>query len=246
MKGILTLASALVLVSASALAEGTSSNTSNNTSDAGSLSGGNSSVMTRDDANMGTTTDEQAGTAAESDTTTSQPGTMGSDTTTSGTTSDASSTYSPTNFRRDVGFNKVHHLHLSEIEMAKLAADRASSPEVKNYAARIQSDHETADKKLQEVAKSQNIQLQSFQPSTSEVAMMDRLKALSGTQFDRAFMDSAKWTHAWASDMLSQLNKDVKDPQLKAQISSFRPKIEQHGKMARQAKVPMASAETSS
>jgi putative membrane protein len=241
MKAHLSFVCALLLVGANAFAtDSTSNSTSNNTPNM------------QESINESTASDQQqAGTMSSGSGT--QPGssdmsgTAGT-TTSSGSTTASSSdmkTYQPAMFKREMSFNRLHHLHQSELEMSKMAMDRAESQEVKNYAMQIQRDHEAADKKLQQIAKTQNIELKSFQPATNEVATMDRLRALEGAQFDRAFMDVAQMSHEWDHEALTRLGKEVTDPALKAQINELKPKFNQHLKVARSIKLPRTSTDTS-
>jgi putative membrane protein len=162
-----------------------------------------------------------------------QPGTM------AGITSDKA--YDSAAFRKDMGFNMLNSMHQSEIELAKLGQERAMSQEVKNFAMQLQRDHEAAAKKLSDTAKAQNIELQVFQAASFQTAAWDNLKELSGSNFDRAFMDYVKTSHEWMNESLARMDKDTKDPTIKAQVAELKPKFEQHLKGAKAIKVPAAS-----
>lgn len=127
-----------------------------------------------------------------------------------------------------VGFNEIHHINLKEVELAKLALDRASSPQVKEFAQMIRSDHERSDRELTSLAKSQKVSLNSFSSSTWEKAAMDDLKKMKGAQFDEAFVMMMKDGHQTATLHLEKLKEKVKDPQLGAFIEKTLPVMKDH------------------
>jgi putative membrane protein len=93
-------------------------------------------------------------------------------------------------------------------------------------------DHQKADKKLEALAKNQNIELESFQPAGYEKATQAMLKELSGAQFDQAFVDLMKSGHKMAANELQLAQSEAKNPQIKSYIESILPTVREHQKMA--------------
>lgn len=74
-----------------------------------------------------------------------------------------------------------------EVEVAKLAADKASSPEVKSYAQMLVDDHSAANDKLRQIATSHNVALPASLPADKK-REIDMLSKLSGPEFDKQFV----------------------------------------------------------
>jgi len=74
-----------------------------------------------------------------------------------------------------------------EVEVAKLAADKASSPEVKSYAQMLVADHSAANDKLRQIASSHNVALPASLPADKKKEI-DMLANLSGAEFDKQFV----------------------------------------------------------
>jgi putative membrane protein len=122
---------------------------------------------------------------------------------------------------------------MAEVEMGKLAVEKASSPDVKNFGQRMVDDHSKANDELKQVASQKGITLPSA-PSAKHKAKMDKMSKLSGAAFDKAYMD----------DMVADHKKDVgefqkeassgKDPDVKAFASKTLPTLQDHLKMAQE------------
>ena len=120
---------------------------------------------------------------------------------------------------------------LAEVEMGKLAAEKASSPDVKQFGQRMVDDHSKANDELKAVASQKGITLPT-ELAAADKATLDRLSKLSGEAFDRAYM----------SDMVKDHKKDVaefkkeasagKDADVKAFAGKTLPTLEDHLKMA--------------
>lgn len=94
---------------------------------------------------------------------------------------------------------------MAEVELGKLATEKASSEEVKKFGQRMVDDHSKAADELKELASSKGIQVPD-KLSAKDQMMKDRLSKLSGEQFDRAYM----------SDMVKDHTQDVADFKLES------------------------------
>jgi putative membrane protein len=74
-----------------------------------------------------------------------------------------------------------------EVEVARLAADKASDPNVKAFARMLVDDHTAANEKLREIASSHNVPIPPSLPSDRK-RRIDKFSKLSGAQFDKAFV----------------------------------------------------------
>jgi putative membrane protein len=76
--------------------------------------------------------------------------------------------------------------NLAEIEMGKLAQEKAQSPELKEFGAMLVKDHTDANTKAMDLARQINVTAPT-QPSKKHLQEHDRLSKLNGAQFDREF-----------------------------------------------------------
>lgn len=121
---------------------------------------------------------------------------------------------------------------LAEVELGKLAAERASSQDVKQFGQRMVDDHTKANDQLKQVASEEGITLPD-KLSAKDEATKDRLEKLSGEQFD----------HAYMRDMVTDHTKDVtefrteakagKDASVKNFAQQTLPTLEDHLKQAK-------------
>ena len=120
---------------------------------------------------------------------------------------------------------------LAEVELGKLATEKAASDQVKQFGQRMVDDHSKANDELKTLAQQKNITLPTDLDAKDKALRM-RLTKLSGAPFDRAYMQA----------MLSDHKKDVnefrvestsgKDADIKAFASKTLPTLEDHLKLA--------------
>jgi len=132
---------------------------------------------------------------------------------------------------------------LAEVELGKLAVEKASSDQVKQFGQRMVDDHGKANEELKTLAQQKNITVPT-DIGAKEKALRDHLTKLSGPAFDRAYM----------SAMLSDHKKDVgefrvestsgKDADIKAFAAKTLPTLEQHLKLAEDANKAVGTSGT--
>jgi putative membrane protein len=83
---------------------------------------------------------------------------------------------------------------MAEVQLGNLAQERASSEEVKSFAKRMVDDHTKVNDDLEQVAQKKNVTLPT-EVDAKDKALYDRLSKLSGTEFDRAYMDAMLADH---------------------------------------------------
>ena len=87
---------------------------------------------------------------------------------------------------------------MAEVELGRLASEKASNEQVKEFAKKMVDDHTKANDELKSIASTKNITLPN-ETDAKHKATMDRLSKLSGDAFDRAYI----------RDMLTDHRKDV-------------------------------------
>jgi putative membrane protein len=128
--------------------------------------------------------------------------------------------------------NDAAHGGMAEIEFSKLAAERASSPEVKAFAQKMVDDHSKANDELKAIAQGKNMTLPA-NLSVKDKATRDRLATLSGGPFDRAYMQTMVDDHVAAVALFAREGRTGKDPDFKRFATNTAPKLEEHLEMAR-------------
>jgi predicted outer membrane protein len=128
--------------------------------------------------------------------------------------------------------DEIHHINQKEIELAKIALQKSSASDVRGFAQKMVKEHGDADKKVISVAQSESIVLQPFTLSDSEKTKENELQSLSGTDFDRAYIDAMKDGHEAALAKLKSDSASTDDPHIKALIHSLLPTVQHHEDLA--------------
>jgi putative membrane protein len=124
--------------------------------------------------------------------------------------------------------------NMAEIELAKLAQSKSQNDQVKTFAQQMIDDHTKALTEVQQLAQSKGVML-SNELDQKHKAELDKLAALSGDAFDRAYMAQAGVSdHKKMHAMLAQDQKRAKDPDVKALAARMLPTVDQHLKSAQQ------------
>jgi len=132
----------------------------------------------------------------------------------------------------------------AEVELGKLAQEKASSPEVKQFGQRMVTDHSQAANQLKQVAEQKGVTLPDTL-SAKDKATKARLEKLSGDQFDRAYMKDMVMDHTLDVREFKNEAKTGKDPDLKNFASQTAPTLEEHLKQAKSI-APKGSSQTAS
>jgi putative membrane protein len=123
---------------------------------------------------------------------------------------------------------------MAEVELGKLAADKASSDQVKQFGQRMVTDHGKANDELKSLAQQKNITLPT-EINAKDKATHDRLSKLSGAAFDRAYMQHMLADHRTDVNEFKKESTSGKDPDVKAWAGKTLPTLEEHLKQARDA-----------
>lgn len=130
-------------------------------------------------------------------------------------------------------FRDIAEANMAEVETGKLAQNKASSDEVKKFAAHMVEDHGKMLSEQQSMAKSKGAQLPK-QPKKEHQAALKKLESASGENFDRAYMDQMVKDHEKTLKLVQDAAKNAKDPELKQAAEKAAPDVEKHLEMAKQ------------
>jgi putative membrane protein len=120
---------------------------------------------------------------------------------------------------------------VAEVELGQLAAQKASSDDVKKFGQRMVDDHSKANDKLKQLASSKGINLPT-DPDASQKATKNRLSKLSGEQFDKAYMREMLKDHKKDVAAFESESNKGQDPDLKSFATETLPTLRDHLKDA--------------
>ena len=116
---------------------------------------------------------------------------------------------------------------LAEVQLGQLAEQKATSPQVKEFAQRMVKDHTQANQELMQIAKSEHLDLPT-QLDAQHKSEMDRLRGMSGDAFDTAYMQHMVQDHRKTADDFQKQAQSGSDPGLKSFAQKYLPIIQQH------------------
>jgi putative membrane protein len=116
---------------------------------------------------------------------------------------------------------------MAEVALAKLAQQKAASEEVKAFAAKLEKDHTQANDDLKQLASQKNVTLPSA-PSKMHQALQDKLAALSGAAFDKAYVAAMLDDHQKDVREFSRVSTSSADADVKAFAAKTLPTLKDH------------------
>jgi putative membrane protein len=134
---------------------------------------------------------------------------------------------------------------LAEVEMGKLAQDKASDADVKASGKRMVDDHGKANDELKSLAEQKGVAVPA-DLDAKDKAELDRLSKLSGPEFDRAYMKDMVSDHKKDVAEFQKESKAAKDPDVKSWAGKTLPTLEDHLKMAQDDWAKVGGAKTAS
>jgi putative membrane protein len=120
---------------------------------------------------------------------------------------------------------------MAEVELGKLATQKASSDQVKQFGSRMVNDHSKTNDELKQIATAKGMTLPTDLDAKHK-SEMAKLQKLSGAQFDRAYMDAMVQDHKETVALFRTQSTSGKDGELKGFAAKTLPHLEEHLKMA--------------
>ncbi len=130
---------------------------------------------------------------------------------------------------------KAALLNIAELELGKIAEEKATDPAVKAFARRIVTDHTEFQADLIKAAKMTPAALPT-ETDPSHAALKQQLLAKSGTGFDRAYLDHMTVSHEAAAAFLVYAAGHQVEPALKEWATQTLPIVQEHLREARRLK----------
>jgi putative membrane protein len=116
---------------------------------------------------------------------------------------------------------------LAEIELANLAKQKARNEGIQQYADHLLQDHQQSSEKLKALAAQKNITLPTDLDAKHK-ADRDKLAALDGPEFEKAYVDAMIKDHRKAIGTYQNESKKTKDADFKAFTTEVEPKLREH------------------
>jgi putative membrane protein len=132
---------------------------------------------------------------------------------------------------------------MDEAQLAQLAAQRATNPEVRSFAQKLATAHQKVNSQLTQLAGQKSVQIES---DDDKGRTYKRLSKKSGAEFDQEFVEHMVDEHEKAIKMYEKASTDAKDPAIRSFASSHVGSLREHLQQAQSLRqTVMASASTS-
>jgi putative membrane protein len=118
----------------------------------------------------------------------------------------------------------------AEVELGKLAAEKATNERVKRFGQQMVADHGKANAELKTLAMKKRINTDSDLDAKSQ-ATHDRLSQLSGAAFDKAYIEEMVADHTKDVANFRNESRSGQDADVKACAAKTLPALEEHMKM---------------
>ena len=116
---------------------------------------------------------------------------------------------------------------MAEVELGKLALQKATNAQVKEFATMMVSDHGKANAELMTLATAKNISLPTILDEDHQ-KMWDELNGKTGKDFDKKYVDDMVDGHKKVLDLMEKQANDGEDADLKAFAAKTAPIVKAH------------------
>jgi len=120
---------------------------------------------------------------------------------------------------------------MEEVALGQLAAQKAANPAVREFGQRMVQDHTQANQQLTQIVSQKGATLPS-DTTKAEQREVDRLRNLSGADFDKAYMGLMVKDHKKDVKEFQRAAQKAKDTDLQAFASKTLPILQEHLGMA--------------
>ncbi|MFA6087180.1 DUF4142 domain-containing protein [Mucilaginibacter sp.] len=121
----------------------------------------------------------------------------------------------------------VANAGMAEVALGKIAAEKATNPQVKDFGSMMVMDHSKANEELAAIAKTKNITLP-VAPDEEHQKKAADISAKAGKAFDEAYVDAMVDGHKKVAAMLEDGSKNCKDTDLMAFATKTLPVVKAH------------------
>jgi putative membrane protein len=126
---------------------------------------------------------------------------------------------------------QIHQADLREIALAKMANEKASTDEVREYAAQLIDDDTSADRSVVATAQKMNIHLRDTAVARHQTEH-SKLNSAAGAEFDKLFLQQINAEHDRLIASLKQEQENTSSDEVEALIDKILPIFEQQEQLA--------------
>ncbi len=130
---------------------------------------------------------------------------------------------------------------MAEVELGKVAQQKAASDQVKQFGSQMVDDHTKANDELKQIASAKSVTLPAALDAKHQ-AVMTKLQKLSGASFDRAYMAEMQKDHKEDIALFEKESHSGKDADLKGFATKTLPTLKDHMKMVHDTMSAMKTA----
>jgi putative membrane protein len=131
-------------------------------------------------------------------------------------------------------------INVAEIQLGKLAQEKSSNDAVKDFGKRMVDDHTKINDNLKTLAATQSVTLPDSM-NAKDKALDKRLEKLSGTRFDRQYIQAMISGHEQAVAAFRKESKMAKNADVRDFAAKTLPTLEEHLKAARDANMKIGA-----
>jgi putative membrane protein len=121
---------------------------------------------------------------------------------------------------------------LMEVEAARLAQEKATSNEIKEFARKLEQDHQKANEDLKKLAAEKNVDLPT--DMGQHAAMLEKVRAASGADFDKRWMKMQVQHHKKDVNDFQKQTTRAMDSDVRNFATAKLPTLQQHLATAQQ------------
>ncbi len=143
--------------------------------------------------------------------------------------------------RKDMKF--VHDAAIGgmlQVQLGQIVKDKAQSQDVKDFGARMVTDHTGVNTALKQLADKKGIMLPDKLDAKHE-KMVEKLSKLSGADFDKEYMKHMVKGHESDVAAFKKASMSLKDPDLKDFAAKTLPAYEEHLKLAKETEAKLGA-----
>jgi putative membrane protein len=127
---------------------------------------------------------------------------------------------------------KLHDGNQLEMSMGKIAQDKGSTRAVRDYGKMLASDHQAADRRLDEYLRKRGLDLTALASTTSADPDHEMLATKTGVDFDRAFAQQMIRDHQKVLDLLDSARVETADDSLRLLYDQLTATVRAHKRAA--------------
>jgi putative membrane protein len=121
--------------------------------------------------------------------------------------------------------------NIAEIELGRVAQQKATTPMVKDFANRMVQDHTKLNDQLKTWAAQNHVSLPTA-PSQAALNQKAKLDQLSGNAFDKAYMMDMLTDHRHDVKQVQRMAENATNPQVKQLAAQVLPTLQDHLRLA--------------